>query len=241
MSRAKNIGAGIIGPLSTIELNNASKTLIKIAQDHLFAAESRCLSKGQPIQFDSCLKTLNPFLDNGGIIRVGGRLRNSYHEFNEKHPIILPRKHPLTRLLIEHAHRSELHAGAQATLAKIRTKYWSLEGRSSVRHVIGSCVTCAKAKPIMWPTNNGRSANGACQRQPARPFINVGVDYCGPFTIRNGPTRRASKSKIYVAIFVCMALKAVHSELVSGLDSNSFISALKRFCIPKRNGVQHLF
>lgn len=228
----------LTGPLSTNELYHATRVLLKSAQGDAFAAELKHFTKGKPIQPESCLRNLNLFLDSEGIIRVGGRLRNSNNQFNEKHPIILPKNHQITRLLIEYVHRTELHAGAQATLAKIRTKYWPLGGRSIVRHVIRKCIKCFKAKPIMSQPLMGDLP--MARVQPARPFINVGVDYCGPFTIRNSPTRRASTYKAYVAIFVCMAVKAVHIELVSGLDSNSFISALKRF-IARRGMISNIY
>ncbi|KAJ8978751.1 hypothetical protein NQ317_015661 [Molorchus minor] len=44
------------------------------------------------------------FVDNQDLIRVGGRLRNSELGFDEKLPLLLPRSHRLTELLIEHAY-----------------------------------------------------------------------------------------------------------------------------------------
>ncbi|XP_068987608.1 uncharacterized protein [Bombus flavifrons] len=63
----------------------------------------------------------------------------------------------------------------------------------------------------------------------SRPFTNVGIDYCGPFYIKERKDRNRRKIKTYVAIFVCLAVKAVHIELVSDLTSEAFIAALRRF------------
>ncbi|XP_046145766.1 uncharacterized protein LOC123989132 [Osmia bicornis bicornis] len=63
----------------------------------------------------------------------------------------------------------------------------------------------------------------------ARPFTNVGVDYCGPFYIKERRHRNRTRIKVYVAVFVCLAVKAVHLELVSDLTSEAFIAALRRF------------
>ncbi|XP_043597319.1 uncharacterized protein LOC122574157 [Bombus pyrosoma] len=63
----------------------------------------------------------------------------------------------------------------------------------------------------------------------ARPFTNVGVDYCGPFHIKEKRDRNCRQIKIYVAIFICLAVKAVHIELVGDLTSEAFIAALRRF------------
>ncbi|GJQ73385.1 hypothetical protein Trydic_g13751 [Trypoxylus dichotomus] len=65
--------------------------------------------------------------------------------------------------------------------------------------------------------------------EPARPFVNTSVDYCGPLLIRNGISKRAAKIKVCIAIFVCMVVKAVYIEIVKGVGSDPFIRALKRF------------
>jgi hypothetical protein len=69
------------------------------------------------------LQRLNPFIDKEGIQRLGGRLNNSPMPFNQKHPIILSEAH-VTALVIEQEHRTNHHAGTQATLCAIRQRYW---------------------------------------------------------------------------------------------------------------------
>jgi hypothetical protein len=63
----------------------------------------------------------------------------------------------------------------------------------------------------------------------SRPFTNVGVDYCEPFYIKDRKDRNRHKTKVYVAIFVCLTVKPVHIELFSDLTSEAFIAALRRF------------
>ena len=64
---------------------------------------------------------------------------------------------------------------------------------------------------------------------PARPFSNVGIDYCGPFFIKEKKFRNRTRIKVYVAVFVCLVVKAVHLEIVSDMTSDGFLAALKRF------------
>ncbi|XP_055612519.1 uncharacterized protein LOC129759131 [Uranotaenia lowii] len=59
-------------------------------------------------------------------------------------------------------------------------------------------------------------------------FQRVGVDYCGPFSIQY-PQRKARPVKCFIAVFVCLVVKAVHLEIVGDLTSNAFIAALRRF------------
>ena len=63
----------------------------------------------------------------------------------------------------------------------------------------------------------------------SRPFTNIGVDYCGPFYVKERRDRNRRRVKVYVAIFICLATKAVHIELVSDLTTDAFLAALRRF------------
>ena len=57
------------------------------------------------------------------------------------------------------------------------------------------------------------------------PFTCVGVDCFGPFVVRRG----RSEVKRYGVLFTCLAIRAVHVEVVHSLDTGSFINALRRF------------
>lgn len=71
-----------------------------------------------------------------------------------------------------------------------------------------------------------------------RAFVNVGVDYAGPFAIRASCVRGVKTTKGYLAVFVCMSTKAVHLEIASDLSTGMFISALKRFIVRLGNMVR---
>ena len=67
------------------------------------------------------------------------------------------------------------------------------------------------------------------------PFTYVGIDYFGPFGVKRGRT----VVKRYGVIFTCLAIRAVHIEVASSLDTDSFIHALRRF-IARRGQVKEL-
>lgn len=77
-------------------------------------------------------------------------------------------------------------------------------------------------------TTGGLHNGGFAGVTESRPSTNLGVDYCGPFHIKEKRNRNRRQIKVYVAIFVCLAVKAEHIELVGDLTSETFI-ARRRF------------
>ena len=215
------------GSLSESELDHSKQTILKLTQQSTYSREILDLSSGKSISSKSDLLSLNPFLDDKGILKVGGRLKNANIPEKQKHPIVLPKNHHITKLIIREEHFKNKHAGAQVTLYRVRETYWPIDGRNVVRRVIRQCATCSRAKP--------RSFNYIMENLPknrlcsTRPFLHTGVDYCGPFFIKEKRHRNRKKEKVYVSIFVCFATKAVHFELVGDLTSEAFIGCSKRF------------
>ena len=68
-----------------------------------------------------------------------------------------------------------------------------------------------------------------------RPFYTTGVDFGGPLLIKSSTLKNAKIVKCYFAVFVCMATKAIHIELVSDLTTEAFIATLKRFIARRGN------
>ncbi|XP_033361815.1 uncharacterized protein LOC117240067 [Bombus vosnesenskii] len=116
--------------------------------------------------------------------------------------------------------------------AQVRQRYWPIDGRSQVWHTIKNCVCCVRAHPPQVDYIMGNLPEARVTE--SRPFTNVGVDYCGPFYIKEKRDRNRRQVKVYVAIFICLAVKAVHIELVGDLTSETFIAALRRFIARRR-------
>ncbi|GFY31793.1 integrase catalytic domain-containing protein [Trichonephila clavipes] len=87
------------------------KTIIRWVQGFYFQEEIRSIKKQISLPPKSPLRSLHPFIDEHGLVRVGGRLQNSQLPFNSKHPIILPSQHSISELLIKEQHIAHLHAG----------------------------------------------------------------------------------------------------------------------------------
>lgn len=89
---------------------------------------------------NNSLRSLNPSLDNDGIIRVGGRPRNGKISFELKFPILLSGKHTLARLIIGHEYGRLVHAGPQLLMASTRQHYWLTGGFSGIKSVTGHYI-----------------------------------------------------------------------------------------------------
>ena len=66
---------------------------------------------------------MNPFLDSDGLIRVGGRLKQSSLEWSVVHPILLPRKGSITKLIVKWCHEKAAHSGRNTKLEVPGTGY----------------------------------------------------------------------------------------------------------------------
>lgn len=215
------------GPLTVAEMEQAEKFLIKRAQAEAFPKDISALQGGKSVSSNSPLKSLNPFLDDKHILRVGGRLCNSNLSFAQKHPIVLPNKHKLTLIIIGYFHIKNFHVGPQSLLCFVRQAFWPLSGRTLCRKVSHECIVCFKNKPILSEQIMGNLPQERVT--PTNPFNHTGVDFCGPFYVKYRNQRRGICNKIYVSIFICLVTRAVHLEIVSDLTSESFIASLKRF------------
>ncbi|XP_025406355.1 uncharacterized protein LOC112680475, partial [Sipha flava] len=212
--------------LTIPELNESKLWWLRRAQAQDFNSEIKSLQKEMCVGPRSCLKSLNPYLDDDNLIRVGGRLTYAPISERRKCPIVLSSKNSIVKMLFHHEHIHLLHIGPQGLLAHIQRTYWPIRGRNLARQTVHKCITCFRSKPqllqpVMAPLPSVRVTQ-------CRAFENAGVDLCGPINVRSG-LRKITPLKHYIAVFVCMVTRAIHLELVRDLSSDAFMSALFRF------------
>ncbi|XP_011877367.1 PREDICTED: uncharacterized protein LOC105567254 [Vollenhovia emeryi] len=178
---------------------------------------------------------LTAFIDQQGVARVGGRLKNSTLNYEGKHPAILPRHSRLSELIISWSHQRTLHGGTQLTLAHIRQSYWIIGGRAPVKSHILRCVVCARQRGIRAHQLMGQLP--LPRVTPSRAFTHTGIDYAGPLTLKTWKGRGAKTHKGWICVFVCLTTSAVHLEVVSDYSTDGFISTYRRFV--SRRGIPH--
>ncbi|CAI6372727.1 unnamed protein product [Macrosiphum euphorbiae] len=215
-----------VGFLTITEIADAERFWVTNAQISAFDDELSSLKAGKLVRRCSPLFRLSPFIDEHGVIRVGGRLVNSPISYDSRHPMVLPSKSMVTKMIFNYEHRRLMHAGPQALFAHVSRKYWPLRGRETARKTVHHCLQCFRTKPIflspvMAPLPRERVTI-------SRAFSKTGVDYCGPIMVRSG-LRRVTPKKSYICVFVCMVTRAIHLELVSSLTTEDFLATLSRF------------
>ena len=151
------------------------------------------------------------------------RLVNAPISYDAKHPVILPRNHYITTLIIKRCHLCLGHSGTERVLTEIRQQFWIIKGRYTVNSLLKSCMVCRRLKAT--PQNQQMASLPNSRVTPNEPpFSRVGVDYLGLFTVKQA----CSELKRYGCLFTCLTTRAVHLEVSCTLDTDSFINALHR-------------
>ncbi|XP_055588837.1 uncharacterized protein LOC129741155 [Uranotaenia lowii] len=210
-----------------LELNDALVKLVKLVQEEVFSDVIEKLRNGKSIPRDSHLLTLGPYLDDDGVMRVRGRLQKAQIPEDLKNQMILPADHPFTVALIRSYHIKYLHAGPRLTIEALRQKFWIVRGQNIVKKVIRQCTKCFRRNPKIL--SQPVSELPVCRVEQNYPFYNTGVDFAGPVSLQQRNRRSTVTYKGYIAVFICMATRAIHLELVGDLTSEAFIGALQRF------------
>ena len=139
---------------------------------------------------------------------------------------MLPHRHPFAILVIQHFHHRQLHADPRLVQAAVQQQFCILRTRDAIRLVIGKCVECRRQRATTAVQLMGNLP--AARVSPAAVFQKLGLDYAGPFSIRDRGRGKVT-FKCYVCVFVCMCTKAVHLEPVSALSTDAFLAAFRRF------------
>ena len=108
------------------EIIDAEEDVIRQAQLEAFPDEYKALKNNKPIPQKSPLIKLSPRIDESGVMRLEGRLMYAeYLPYDVKFPIILPRGHHVTKLIVKHYHEMANHsAGTNFILSQISQRFW---------------------------------------------------------------------------------------------------------------------
>ncbi|XP_071161241.1 uncharacterized protein [Mytilus edulis] len=223
-------GSKQAAPVTSLEgFSNAENFILISAQYEVYGDEIDCIKRREQIHKRSPIANLNPFVDERGLLRVGGRIAKSDLNLREKKPFIVPGRHHIATLLVRHYHDTIKHQGRHFTDGAIRSAgFWIVGAKRLISSIIHKCVTCRKLRgktecQIMSDLPEDRL-------EPSPPFTNVGIDTFGPWTIVSRKTRGGyANSKRWAILFTCLVTRAVHIELIEEMSSSAFINAVRRF------------
>lgn len=176
---------------------------------------------------------LGLFMDKSGLLRCRGRLENAELSEGARCPLLLPKLHRYTDLIVQSHHQRAMHTGCSQTLSLIRQKYWIPQGRTVVKRVLKGCTICRRHEggpyrmPLMPPIPTERVSVSS-------PFTYTGVDYFGPLYMKT--TREAQK--VWVCLYTCMVTRAIHLEMMYDMTAQQFLLGFRRFIA--RHGKSYL-
>ena len=170
------------------------------------------------------LAKFSPPSDGKGVIRIRGRIKHATLSFEQRHPILLSTKHEMVNSMLRDSHQEHNYEGVEYVRSGIQQKLWILALRNALRSIKGQCVFCRKLRahtkvPFMADLPTERLD------YQSYPFINVGVDYFGPFEFK----LLRITMKRWCCLLTCLTTRAIHIEVLRSLDTDSCLVAINRF------------
>ncbi|XP_068759706.1 uncharacterized protein [Montipora capricornis] len=202
----------ITGPITTEETGN---------QLQFWVRRSQVRSQGTT-KFDKDQMKLNLQQNRDGIFEFRGRIQGHY-------PIYLPDDGVFTGKLVTHFHTQTLHGRVSLTMVKVRETYWIPRLRQLVKRLIKRCYGCKRFHVSAF-ANTPPGYPPIDRTEGTSPFQVVGIAYAGPVKYRDG---RNKEGKVYIVLYACSLSRALYLELTKTIETEEFISTLKRFIARK--------
>ena len=175
------------------------------------------------------LGSLKPFLDEYGVLRSDSRLRNTEHiPYGVKCPMILTKQTYLAKLIAQaHHHSFEHPVSRNMAKNKVREAGYLILGLDNLfRTVESECVICKERKNQPYEQQMA-AIPGYRFEEPLHAFSKTGLDFAGPFSIKQG--RAKARLKSYILVFTCLQTRAVHLEATLDQSIACVMNALSRF------------
>ncbi|CAI4220547.1 unnamed protein product, partial [Auanema sp. JU1783] len=152
--------------------------------------------------------------DEWGLTCVRGRFPHS-----STHPWLINGKSPLAKLIFLQYHTFNSHTGGSTVLARVRSRFWPIPAKRTLRSLIKGCVFCKKwaGRPFQRPPFKALPPS----RTEGNVWERVGLDEAGPF--------RISSHTRYVLLVTCFVTRAVHAEVLADTSAAELSLALRTF------------
>ena len=136
--------------------------------------------------------------------------------------------------MLKQAHADNNLEGTEYVRSVLQLEYLIMGLRNALRSIKHQCIQCRKVstqplQPQMadFPKERFTGTNHS--------FQNTGIHYFGPFEVKF----LRKSVKYWCCLFTCLTTRAVHIEMVDGLDTDACMMAIMRFMA--RRGRPHMF
>ncbi|XP_075254527.1 uncharacterized protein LOC142345945 [Convolutriloba macropyga] len=168
-----------------------------MSQNEFFSGKISSPLKGSNLKKRDKLMPFTPFLDDIGLLRVGGRLNKAPLTYSAIHLLVFHSRSRIARLLIEKAHHDSGHQGVEHVKAHLQQTFLMIGCRrwraDNVRPKMADLLE------LRFPDVNKQY-----------PFVNTGMDMFGPFYIED---KREGTQIHYVCLSTCLVTRFVHLEV----------------------------
>lgn len=170
------------------DIETAERLLFRKIQFDCFPDEVTALMAHKTVHRSSKILSLSPCMKEDKVMRLSSRAQLANTSYAARNHAVLPNKHELVDLLIQHLHEANFHIGEDTTIADIREHAWIVHIRAALARVKHNCAHCklhsAKPKmPLMGQLPLARLDFSS------KPFTHVGVDCFGPYEVKFGRGR----------------------------------------------------
>ena len=224
--------------LSAEEARHTRILLLRISQQECYQEILLLIKANKNIPKSHGFHKYDMSIDRDHLLRLSGHVRQRENEKLPLSLIPLSLNSSLTKLFNSSLHYNMLHPSVSSLLCVLAEQYHVPGLKRYLKSLYRKCVVCQKAHAK--PTTPPMGMLPAERTTPSLPFSHTGLDFAGPFQIKQGHTRRLVILKSYACVFICMATKAVHLELCADLTTKEFLSALRRFCA-RRGLPSHIY
>ena len=207
--------------LSYKDLARACERIVGLYQKEVWGSTYEDIKNEKIKRLTPALASLNPKMNEKGIIIKEGRCKEIYQA---DIPIIPDG--PLAFLLLEHAHKKTLCGSIDETLSFWRWRYEILGRNRLAKEISKRCVVCVRYRGK--PLEQRMGPQPYHKLKPSFPFGKIAIDYAGPFKVKGCKLRGFVPYKAWVMIAVCLTTKAVHIELVGDQSGMGTLFALLR-------------
>ena len=136
-----------------------------------------------------------------------------------KAPVMISKEHRLAELIVNYFHLKVLHNGVKQTLTEIRSMFWIMRARNSVKKLIRPCTVCKRINSRAFQYA-GHSDIPSSRFDDNRPFATTGIDYLGPLYCLPVYGEEEELYKVFIVLYTCAATRAVILDAVNNASSS---------------------